>query len=235
MEFANNEQTIINTNQAIYDAFNTFIFSDDIKVLSKLIARSQLLYQTKDIPGDIVECGVFKGSGILSWLKLKTIITPNAFKKVVGFDIFDTELLLSSLSGIDKTRMSELFNGRDFSHKDGYKTYLESICKEVGFNEKDFELVSGDISISADEFCKKRPGFKISILYLDMDLEKPTYDALNAFWERVSIGGLVVFDEYAYHQWSESIGVDRFVQSKKLVVKTLDYMCPTAYIQKSYE
>ena len=68
----------------------------------------------------------------------------------------------------------------------------------------------------ADEFVNKRPGFKISLLYLDMDIEKPTYDTLVNFWDRISKGGIVVLDEYAHHQWSESIGVDKFLDERKI-------------------
>ena len=92
--------------------------------------------------------------------------------------------------------------------------------------------MKGDIRERAYDFVHDRPGFKISLLYLDLDLEQPTYDALQALWDRVSTGGLVVFDEYGYHQWSESLGVDKFFESKGVRVKTLDYLCPTAYVQK---
>jgi hypothetical protein len=65
-----------------------------------------------------------------------------------------------------------------------------------------------------------------------MDIEQPTYDALNNFWERMSVGGIVVFDEYAHHQWSESKAVDRFVKENNLELKSLHFDAPTAYIKK---
>jgi hypothetical protein len=65
-----------------------------------------------------------------------------------------------------------------------------------------------------------------------MDIEQPTYDALNHFWDRMSTGGIVVFDEYAHHQWSESKGVDRFVKENNLEIKSLNFESPTAYIKK---
>jgi len=232
LEFSNSEKVVINTNQKIYNSFNDFIFSSDTKVLAKLISKSLFIENTKDIVGDIVECGVFKGSGILSWLKLKKILIPNSMKKVIGFDIFDTDTLVNNLSGIDKLRMNELFKERNFSHSEDYKENLEKIIKSCNFTDGDYELIKGDISITADEFCRKRPGFKISILYLDMDVEKPTFDALTAFWDRVSIGGLIILDEYGYHQWSESIGVDKFLQNKNAKVEILNFQAPTAFIRK---
>ena len=108
---------IIVSEQSLYDGFNNFIMSNDVKVFGKLLARTLLFSNVKDVPGDIVECGVFKGSGIYSFLKLKRYLCPNTSKKIVGFDMFDSEELLNSLKSIDKEAMSQLFNGRNFKHE----------------------------------------------------------------------------------------------------------------------
>ena len=108
---------IIENEQALYDNFNGFILSNDLKVFGKLLARSLLMNQVKDIPGDIVECGVFKGTGILTYLKLKRYLNPNSGKKVIGFDFFNSDKLIETLDGIDKDAMKTLFNGRDYEHK----------------------------------------------------------------------------------------------------------------------
>jgi hypothetical protein len=221
-----------NEDQYIYDAFNDFIFSPDTRVLSKLIARTLLFEKIKEVPGDIVECGVFKGSGILSWLKIKRILAPNSFKKVIGCDFFDTDALINSLSGNDQVRMKELFDERSYQHEDAAEQFLHEKIAAAGFGEGDYELVKGDISKTAPDLVAKRPGFRISLLYIDLDIDVPTYDALSAFWDRVSVGGLVVFDEYAYHQWSEAEGADLFFKGKNIQIKSLDYTCPTAYVVK---
>ena len=67
---------------------------------------------------------------------------------------------------------------------------------------------------------------------MDLDLEIPTYDTLVNLWDNVTRGGLIVFDEYGYHKWSESKGVDRFIKERNLEIKSLDFACPTAYIKK---
>jgi hypothetical protein len=233
VEMSNTEKMQINTSQEIFDAFNTFIFSEDTKVLGKLIARALLAERTRHIPGDIVEVGVFKGSGMLSWLKIKKLLFPASMKKVIGFDFFDTESLLKSLSGIDKLRMSELFGERNFKHtKKSGLTIIKDLIENAGFTQADYELIEGDVMKTTYDLVAKRPGMKISILYIDVDIEEPTYAALEALWERVSRGGLVVFDDYAYHQWSEAKGADRFFADKKVEIKILDFMCPTAYVIK---
>ena len=232
IKFSNNEKEVINISQDIFDNFNKFIFSDDTKIFAKMVARTMFFNEVKDVPGDIVECGVYKGSGLLTWLKLKKTLSPNAFKKIIGFDMFDSESLLNSLSGHDKETMSTLFSSRQFEYKN-YDTVLHKTILDAGFDCSNFELIQGDISKTSEEFVTKRPGFKISLLYLDMDLEKPTYDALLHFWPRISKGGLVIFDEYGYHQWSESKGADKFANENNLEIKMLNYNAPTAFIKKT--
>lgn len=70
-----------NTAKEIYDSFNNFILADETKVFGKLIARSIFTQQTINIPGDIVECGVFMGSGMVTFLKLKKNMVPKFHKK----------------------------------------------------------------------------------------------------------------------------------------------------------
>jgi hypothetical protein len=219
--------------QSLFDNFNSFILSKDRRVFNKLMSRALLYNEIKDIPGDIVECGVFKGTGMYTFLKLKNIFNPNSSKKVIGFDFFDTEGLISSIGGgQDKEAMDTLFKKRNFEHKSSFKDEFHNQLLSHGFSSSDFELVEGDISITSQAFSQANPGLKISLLYLDLDLEIPTYQTLNNLWNNVTKGGIVVFDEYGYHKWSESKGVDRFIEEKNLEIKSLNFMCPTAYIKK---
>ena len=169
-------EIIESLGQDFYDSFNKFIISSDLKVFGKLLARFQLFEMVKDVPGDIVECGVFKGTGIFTFLKLKRYYFPNSLKKVIGFDFFDTESLVESLSNQDKDAMSTLFSGREFKHDKTFKETLEYKILKSGFQEHEFELIQGDVSKTASEFVDTKPGAKISLLYMDLDIEKPTYD-----------------------------------------------------------
>jgi len=219
--------------QELYDAFNSFILSSDRKVFNKLIARTLLYNEIKQLPGDIVECGVFKGSGIYTFLKLKQIYNPNSSKKVIGFDFFNTEDLIKNINNeIDRESINVLFEGRNFKHEENYHDFLKEQILTHGFLENEFELVQGNVSLTTKKFSQENPGFKISLLYMDLDLEEPTYDTLVNLWDNVIKGGIIVFDEYGYHKWSESKGVDRFIEEKYLEIKTLNYYAPTAYIKK---
>lgn len=100
---------------------------------------------------------------------------------------------------------------------------------------KKYILVEGDVEYSVPEFVKNNPGFRISLLYIDCDLDKPTYYSLKYLWDRILPGGIIVFDEYEYHSFSESNGVDRFLKENNIsynVIST-NFLCPTAYIIKN--
>ena len=227
-----NELEIISQSQKIYDGFNDFMLSSDIKVFGKMLARTLLFEQVKNVPGDILEFGVFRGTGLLTFLKLKRYLCPNTVKKVVGFDFFETDGLLETLSSQDKEAMSTLFKERGFTHEESFKKYLNESILNFGFGSHEFELIKGNASKTAKEYVSSRPGLKISLLYLDLDLAKPTYDVLCEMWDKVSKGGVVVFDEYAYQKWSESQGVDVFFENKDVEIISLNYMAPTACVVK---
>ena len=109
---------------------------------------------------------------------------------------------------------------------------IKTKLNNAGYNESKFELIKGDISDTAKIFVEDKPGFRISLLYLDLDLDHPTYDTLEAFWDRVVPGGIVVFDEYAIYSWTESNAVDRFFKDKNVKIINTNIFSPSAYIIK---
>ena len=53
----------------IWDAYNTLLLDKDLSRLTKILVRYDLFKKVKNLPGDIIECGVFKGSGLMFWLQ----------------------------------------------------------------------------------------------------------------------------------------------------------------------
>tara|TARA_B110000091_G_C13465181_1_gene329784 strand:+ start:325 stop:501 length:177 start_codon:yes stop_codon:yes gene_type:complete len=58
MDISQNDTNIYNgieaTQQDVYDSYNNFIFSKDCRVFNKMIKRSELYLNVKDIVGDIL-------------------------------------------------------------------------------------------------------------------------------------------------------------------------------------
>jgi Macrocin-O-methyltransferase (TylF) len=218
-------------SQEIYDSFNSFIFSRDKKLLGKLQSKQFFCERTRHVIGDIVELGVFKGTGMVAWLKTLEFADP-VCKKVIGFDSFDFEELVKNINTRDKSTMSDLFERRKFNNK-GYEITLLNILESIGYGTEKYELVVGDLFLTLHEFLTSRPGFRASIINFDLDLEEPTEHALELLWPRVSKGGILIFDEYGIHEWTESNAVDGFVEKHNLTLHKSPWSAPTAFIVKS--
>lgn len=225
-----NENGAVNKNQHIYDSYNDFVFANEKNIFNKLAMRIELYNKTKDLHGDIVECGVFKGAGVAVWAKLIQMNEPHSIKKVIGFDHFNPDFV-EQLNGKDKEGMQQVFTRCSDSNRDVFsKNAVEKRLIESGIDKNKFELVSGAAETSIKKFVETRPGFRISLLYLDFDLDSPTHSALDALYQRVVPGGYIVFDEYAYHAWSEADAADRFFRQEQ--IHKINLASPTAYVVK---
>jgi len=219
------------TDQTIYDTYNSLMFTDDIRVFQKMTKKIELYLKTQYLIGDIVEFGVFKGASMSLWLKLRDMYEHHSITKVIGFDFFNPTELLQSLEPDNKSIMSKVME-----RVDNNELTIDSVNDKLKiFKEQNYILIKGDAAIKSKEFKELNPGFRIKLLYMDLDLGKPTLEVLKNLWNNVVIGGVVIFDEYAYHIWDESIGVDTFLKSIKNKYKLFktDIIAPTMYIIKT--
>jgi len=221
------------TSDSIYENFNSFIFSKDIKVLGKLLFRNHFYNMTKHLPGDIVEIGVFKGSGIVSWLKILKVFDSQTNKKVIGFDFFspnDTKVYINRVANGEG--LNDVINRVEHNLL-SYETVNNTI-QGSGFDNSKFILVKGNVETTTKDFVNKNAGFRISLLYFDADLGEPTYHSLVNLWDRIIPGGYIVFDEYEFHAFDECLGVEKFLKEKGLeyTIETTHFYNPTAFMIK---
>lgn len=216
-------------NKNIFSAYNYLIESKDIERVKKILVRYELFKLSKNIPGDIFECGVFKGTGLIFWLKLLKIYDPNSLKKVIGFDTFG-DFPKSTLS-FEKRAAKKFQKEAKFKSKNLLNNIKKKI-KDANLQEKS-SLIKGDIVKTSKKYVKENRGFRISLLHLDLDTYEGTKHALNNFYPHVSPGGVIIFDEYGSRGWGESEAVDEFLNKKKLKIKAVEFSSkPTAYIIK---
>lgn len=215
--------------QESWDAYNELLLNGALDRFTKLFARYELFKKVIDIPGDIVEGGVFKGAGVLFWAKLIQIFNPQSARKVIGFDTF--EGFPESTSKIyDKD------SGKQFIETSNYQpvspdSIMDSASK-LGLEHR-IELIKGDACVTIKHYVKERPGFRVALLNLDFDPYEPTAAALQHLFPRIVPKGIVVLDEYAAHKWGESDAVDEFIRGKGIILKSFPWaLSPTAYFQK---
>lgn len=215
-------------SECIWDHYNGLLLSSDIDRIRKLLVRYELFKQAMEVPGDIVECGVFKGAGAFYWLKLLGIFATVAQRRVVGFDTFGS--FADSLLDYERESAAGFVNEASF---EGVSVdELMSKANATGLGDR-LELVAGDIGQTASTYVENNPGFRIALLHLDLDTYHGTKSALEAFYPNVSPGGLIVLDEYGKRGWGESDAVDEFFAHRNVRLEAInETFQPTALIRK---
>lgn len=164
------------------------------QVLSRVLYQDHLYRKILDVHGVILEFGVHWGATMATLCNLRGIYEPyNHSRRIIGFDTF------SGFTGIDKADGGFSQEG-DYSTAQGYETELDEV---LGLHEsfspisqlKKYELVKGDVSATVGEWLERNPHATVAMAVFDMDIYKPTRDALEAILPRLVKGSLLVFDE----------------------------------------
>lgn len=210
------------TNQESFDAYNDLLWHGELDRFTKILSRYELFRHVIDLPGDVVECGVFKGHGVLFWARLVQIFNPMSQRRVIGFDTFE---------GVPETVRgeSDRLHGAAFTNYADVPERVAEQARALGFDKR-LELVKGDATTSIAEYAAARPGFRVALLNIDFDVYEPCKAALEALIDRMVPGGIIMFDEYAVHQWGESNAADEVLRPRGLALKAVPWsMSPTAY------
>lgn len=205
--------------------------------LKKFLAHYEFFRQTVELPGDIVELGVYRGASLMSWANfLEVRNMGDRHKKVVGFDNFQGFGELDEKDGAaipDQAKQSGGFNSSVF--EDALKDAINIFDNDRFIPYKPrIHLVKGDIEKTIPDYVEKNPGMRISLLHFDADLYRPTLIGLKHLWPLVVPGGIVLFDEYGIPPWEgESRAVDEFFAGQAVKIQRLDW-CPNpgGYIVK---
>jgi len=153
------------------------------------------------VKGSVVECGVFRGFGLMSWAKISTILEPeNLTRRIYGFDTFAG---FPSVSDSDaSTFASNRVGDLHAPSYDELRALIDQYDRDrfLG-NIPKVELVKGDIAETAPAFVESHPHLLVSLLFIDCDLFEPTKAALRAFLPRMPKGAILAFDELDNPIW----------------------------------
>jgi hypothetical protein len=158
--------------------------------MARALAHYELFKQVICVPGEIVECGVFKGVSFMRFMMFMNLFEPQNARKIIGFDSFD--FFPDTNYEADKNELNlfkEETGGKSIS-----KEHLEHYIKEKG--HKNFELVKGDILETVPAYVKAHPELKIALLNIDTDIFEPANVIIEHLVPKVVKGGIIVFDDY---------------------------------------
>jgi hypothetical protein len=192
----------------------------NIKIIFELLGRAAR------VPGDIAECGVFRGSSLAA---IGLYAKQHRLNKVVhGFDSFE---------GFDESVVFDLRLGGE-----------ESGDKRVGgFNETSYPLVREKLArLGLEDIVRLHRGFfastlpecsdaTFSFVHLDCDIYDSYKECLGFFYPRTSPGGIILFDEYNDPPWPGcNLAIDEFLADKPeppIVIESDNFQ--KRYIQKA--
>ena len=180
--------------------FNLSQFSkvDPLKVLNSLMWRHYIVYwssvyalnNTMSAENNYVECGVC--DGLTAFYALSAAKNMNKTFKAHLYDAWDVMVE-------DRLLGSEREIAGDYSYLDVRST----INNLSAFNTDNLKFNKGYIP---DVFQHADNPDNLIWLHIDLNSSLPTIDSLNLFWDRLEVGGVVLFDDYAWpgHQATQT-------------------------------
>jgi hypothetical protein len=222
-------------NQPIEEILQNFPTFTRRITITRFLAHYELFRQIQNIPGSIVELGVFKGASLFAFAHfLEIFCHGDRSRKVIGFDSFQG---LTNFAPEDGS-----FSQQDFKQTGGWKA--ESFDKDLerlidlfqmeAFvpQAKRLQLIKGDINTTVPLFVSQNPGLRISLLHFDCDLFEPTLTGLKHLVPLMVPGGLIVFDEYAITAWAgESKALEQYFGREVKIEKFTWTTLPGGYIR----
>lgn len=192
--------------------------------VTKMLARYEIFKKVLKVKGSVVECGVFRGAGLMSWALYSDMLEPvNLTRRIYGFDTFGG---FPNVSVKDKNKVRNPSVGD--LHANVYEELQEVIKaydknRFLGHVEK-VRLVKGDASGTIPQFVKENQHLVVSLLFMDFDLYEPTKIALKHFVPRMPKGAIIAFDELDNPIWpGETVALLDSLGINKLKLQRLDF------------
>lgn len=214
---------------AAYVASAPFVFANRVTVTAAL-SRIELFKMVMDVPGAIIECGVYRGNSLMLYMHLSSILEPYAINRsIIGFDTF------AGFTSIDQQQDPKDINAQMFSDTD--QTLIQDMIEASDLVRPvnripRCQLVKGDIAETAPEFVETRPDLVVAMLILDTDLYESTKVALQTFLPLMPKGGVVVFDEVAYVNFpGETSALKEILDLNKVELKRLPFDSCVGYFR----
>jgi hypothetical protein len=184
--------------------------------LKRFLAMYEIFKLVLPIKGSIVECGIFRGFGIMTWAKLSTMLEPeNLTRRIYGFDNFEG---FPSVSKQDTNPIAMPKKGEFYANTyDELQALIEEYDKDrfLGHIDK-VHLIRGDATQTIPQFVADNPHIIVSLLFLDFDLYEPTKVAIETFLPRMPKGAVIAFDELDNPIWPgetqallDTVGINR--------------------------
>lgn len=174
------------------------------QTLASRIMAYELVKRTIEIPGHVMEFGVWHGSNLLFMTKILRLLQPNTIKLVYGFDNFAGLPEPHQVDGDEAVAAKGRYKGNEAVLRAAIELY----------DLQDWvHLVVGDAVETIPKFAATSPEILVSLAWIDFDLYEPCRAAFEFLHKRLAIGGVIVLDEAVSQAWpGETVALLEFLE-----------------------
>ncbi|MBI4804293.1 MAG: class I SAM-dependent methyltransferase [Desulfovibrio sp.] len=228
------------TGFSTFEMFRNFPVFTPRYNLARFLVHYELFKKVHELPGAIVDLGVFRGASTFTFAKLCEIFCPTDVRKVVyGFDTFKGFPEVSEADGKELPEVERvpggLFGGETVPRVLNKAQEAMNADKHLRHINR-IQFVEGDMCQTIPRFVEDQgPGLRIALLNIDCDLYEPTKVALEHFAPLMVPGGVIILDEYALVTFGgESQAVDEYFRAtfgkRPRINKFAWHSVPSGYI-----
>ena len=178
--------------EAAMDYENGFYWFSGPNRLAKLCAHYELYKLILNLPGDIVETGVFKASTLIRLATFRHFFETPEARTIYAFDAFGNfpKENFSCKEDIDYSSSYDAMFGQGLSCIE-----IENLLKSKGLS-KNIHYISGNIVNTMPAFFKEKPHTRLAFVHVDVEVYEPTKTIIEQCWERLVPGGVLVLDDF---------------------------------------
>lgn len=215
-DLSNQYNDFSNDDREIYNIVKPYTMTSPERIKVLLDALNYVVLN--NIPGDYVECGVWKGGSSLA----VSLMLEKLSKYNINLWLFDTFSGMSKPTSIDVdnkgNKASERLENEDkntswvwaYSELDEVKSNMK-ISK---FPKSNVKYIKGKVE---DTLLMDDIPEKISILRLDTDWYESTKIELEILYPRLLKGGIIIIDDYGHWKGSKK-AVDEYLNKNNINV-----------------
>jgi hypothetical protein len=208
----------------VWNYENGFYLTSHPTRMAKMLAHFELYKQITNLPGEVLEFGVFKGASLLRFATFREILESPYSRKIIGFDMFGEFPKTGNNQSVEYANK--------FEHLSGTGIPIEELEKSLKLKQFDnVHLIAGNILETLSDYLKKNQQLKIALLHIDVDVYEPAKYILEQAYERVVRGGIIVLDDYATVE-GETKAVDEFFKDQKVTIRKFPFTHIPTYIVK---
>ena len=208
-------------NIAVTDLLEHFTAYAGHMSLNRIFTLYELYKKVQNVAGHIAEVGVYKGAGTILFAKLVHIFESEALTQVHGFDWFEG----TGQGGGNDTELVP---------EGGYKSDKELLMNLIEKQKLDHIIRINDFDVTKElkNFFEKHKHLQFKMVFLDAGIYEVMQICIPAFWERLTPGGVMIFDQYNHELGpGETLSVRELLPDAK--VKTIpNSWMPNAYVIK---